>query len=329
MPVAAITRPPRLPRPQARVVAHALADEQEHVVSRQQLADLGVPRQLISSELRGRRWQEAGSQALVLHNGPLSLESRRWIAVFETGERAALDGVSALQQAGITGLDSDKVHVIAPKGSTPSHPRGVEVHESRRFREQDVLANGVRRTKPAVATIHAALWARTDKQARFFVIVVVQHRLTTPELLREALAEVRRDKRRAMLRRLVLEVAGGVQSLGELDIAGDFRRRGLPEPERQVVRKRASGTQYLDCALDEFQVAFEIDGVGHDAPEQRLSDLVRDITCAAEGRLVVRISLVAYALDREAVLDAIEELLVSRGWTRTPTTSALRHLAPA
>ena len=135
--------------------------------------------------------------------------------------------------------------------------------------------------------------------------------------LAAAVLVVRRDRRRRLLLRLVQDVAAGVQSLGELDVARDFRRRGFPEPERQVLRTRPTGRQYLDVALPTYRLAFEIDGTGHDAPLQRLDDLVRDIDVQADGDTVVRIPLAAYWLDRERVLDAIERLLRSRGWGAT------------
>lgn len=163
----------------------------------------------------------------MLHNGPLSARERRWIAVLGTCPRAALDGVSALQEAGLKGLSDTVVHVIAPKGSEPRSLRGVVVHESRRFRETDVQSLGIRRVGPAVAAVHAALWAVSDMQAQLFVLMCVQQRLADVASVAAAVDTVRRHPRRHLLRALVADMAGGVQSLGELDVAGDFRRRGF------------------------------------------------------------------------------------------------------
>ena len=274
----------------------------------------GVPRWLVRRELEARRWQRGCRQTLVLHNGPLAVAELRAIAVLGTCERAALDGVTALQAAGLTGLSDTRRHVIVPRGSRPRRLPDVTVHESRRFREEDVLDGGLRRTRPAVAALHAALWAVTDRQAQLFILMAIQQRLATPEQIAEALAAVLRHPRRRMLRRLLVEVAGGVESLGELDIAEDFRRRGLPEPERQVIRRRPSGTSYLDCALPAYRLVLEIDGAGHEQPEQALSDLLRDLAVTADGDRVVRLPLKLYRLDPDRVLDGIEALLRARGW---------------
>lgn len=313
---------PRLPLPErsqldpvaARQAARALAAGQEDVVSRRQLAAAGVPRWVIRLELKTGRWQRTGRQTVVVHNGPLSAGARRWIAVLEVGLRAALDGVSVLQHAGVTGLTDEQVHVIAPKSSTPAHPPGVRVHESRLFSEDDVISAGLRRMRPAVAAVHAALWAATDRQAIYFLLLVVQQRLARISDVAEVVARVRRHRRRTLLRSVVAQLAAGVQALSELDVAQDLRRRGLPEPARQVVRKRPSGTQYLDCDLPEYGITLEIDGAGHEEPWQRLADLVRDITLTAEGRAAVRLPIATYVLDREQVLDALEQLFLARGW---------------
>jgi very-short-patch-repair endonuclease len=306
--------PSRLDRFAALRAARALAERQDGVLGRRQLLAAGIPRWVVRCELSSGRWQRTGRQTVVAHNGPLEAQARRRIAVLEVGVRAALDGVTALQAAGVTALDDEEIHVITPKSSTPRHPAGVRVHESRLFREEDVVGIGVRRVRPATAAVHAALWAPTDRQATYFLILVVQQRLARARDLHDAVSVLRRHRRRALLRRVVGELAGGVRSLGELDVARDFRRRGLPEPARQVLRRRPSGTQYLDCELPEYGVTIEIDGAGHDEPWQRLADLVRDIATAAEGRVAVRLPLLTYSLDRDRVLDALADLLASRGW---------------
>lgn len=310
-----LPEPPRLRRVPALAAAKELAQEQCAVVSRRQLSRAGVPRWLIRLELRTGRWQRGGRQTVVLHNGPLDAAARRWVAVLEVGRTAALDGVSALQEAGVEVLTDELVHVIVPKGATPQHPPGVVVHESRMFREADVLSAGIRRTRPCVAAVHAALWARTDRQATYFLLLVVQRRLARVAEVAEVVGRLRRHRRRRLLRSVVAEVAGGVQALSELDVAKDLRRRGLPEPARQVVRRRPSGTQYLDCVLTAYGVTLEIDGAGHDDPWQKVADLVRDISLAAEGGVVVRLPIATYVLDRERILDALEELLAARGWS--------------
>ena len=300
----------------ARLTASRLAADQCAVVSRRQLFTEGVPRWLVRLELRTRRWQPTGRQTVTLHNGPLDAASRRWVAVLEAGPRAALDGVSALQAAGLEQLTDEAVTVVVPKGTRRRRLTGVQVRETRRYRAEDVIRTGIPRTTPAVAAVHAALWAATDKQATYSLTLVVQQGLCRPVELSDAATAVRRHARRRLLAQVVLDLADGSRSLGELDVARSLRTRGLPEPVRQAVRRRSSGTQYLDADFPSYGISMEIDGSQHDLPHQRLADLVRDLDLATEGRTTVRIPLVAWRLDEAAVLDALERLFRSRGWQR-------------
>lgn len=286
----------------------------EQVALRRDLVRAGVPRWFLRNELRRRRWQRGGPQTLVLHNGPLTVEQRWWVAVLDTGAAAALDGTTALQAAGLKGLTDTEICVSTPRGSTPAKPRGVRVRETRRFRAEDVDRSGVPRMQPATAAVHAALWAKTDRQAQLFITMTVQQRLATVDQVREVLERVRRHARRRLLRQLLVSLAEGAESLNELDVAVALRRRGLPEPVRQSVRRRPSGSWYLDAEFPEYDLALEVDGKGHDDPTQRLKDLVRDLGLLAAGDSTIRIPVVAWRLDEEAVLDGLEAVFRARGW---------------
>jgi hypothetical protein len=294
--------------------ARRLASEQHGVVGRRQLYDRGVPRWLVRRELRVGRWQVTGTQSVGTHNGPLSREARCWAAVIELGPRAAIAGVTALQLAGVTSLTDEALHVIVPKGAKRRRVIGVVRHESRRWRAEDLVSDGLRRARPAAAALQAALWAKTIRQAQYFLILVVQQGLTTPQELAGAVASVRRHRFRRAMVDTAAELVGGVRSLGELDVATAMRSRGLPEPERQALRRRPNGKEYLDADFPAYQVSMEVDGAQHDEPWARARDVVRDIRLASEGRTVVRIPLEAWRLDASGVLDALEGLFRARGW---------------
>ena len=292
------------------------ARQQCGVVSLRQVYAAGLPRWVVRRQLKVGRWRRTGRQTVAVHNGPLDDAARRAVAVLEVGPRAALDGVSVLQHAGVSVSDDGWIHVIVPPGAAPPRLRGVRVHESRRFRESDVVLEGLRRVRPAVAAVHAALWARTEREATLLLTVPVQQRLATAAEVWEAVHQVVRSRRRRLLRQVAVEHVGGVRSVGEFDVAAALRRRGLPEPERQAVRLRPSGTHYLDADFPAYRVTLEVDGAQHDAPAQRLADLLRDLESGAEGRTVVRVPLVAWRLDEEAVLDGLETRFAARGWRR-------------
>lgn len=301
----------------AHQVLRELSDARGGVLSRREVAARGVPRWVLQAELRTRRWQRTGRQSVVTHNAPLTPAQQRAVAVIEVGPRAALDGITALQHHGVRVEGDGRLHVIAPKGSTPRRPPGVRVHESRRFRESDVVERaGVRVVAPATAAVHAAVWARSDREARLFVILVVQQRQATTVQVADAVDAVQRSKRKALLRGIAADVAGEVRAMGEWDFALALRRRGLPEPDRQQVRRRLSGRQYLDCRFDRYDLTIELDGEQHEEPEHRVTDVLRDLNLLAEGDDVLRIPGVALRLDEDRVLDALERVFLSRGWRR-------------
>lgn len=305
------------PAAHGRALALRVARQQAGVATREQLYRAGVPRWLVRRELGVGRWRRTGRRTVALHNGPLPLAARQWVAVLEVGRRSALAGVTALQVGGVGVLNDTDLHVITPKGSAPPRVPGVVVHESRRWREEDVRRDaGVPRTVPAVSAVQAALWARTERQATYLLVVAVQQRVATVAQLAEVLERVRRHRFRRALLRALDELNGGVRSVGELDVALAMRERGLPEPDRQLLRVRASGRQYLDADFDAYGITLEVDGVQHDEPVHRLADLLRDLGLTTDGRTVVRLPLVVWRWDRAAVLDALEDLFRSRGWRR-------------
>jgi very-short-patch-repair endonuclease len=287
---------------------------QELIAARRELYAAGVPRWLVRRELRVGRWQRTGRQTVALHNGPLSLEARRWVAVLESGPRAALSGTTALQHDGVTALTDEAIHILLPKGTIKRRLRGVVRHESRRWREADMVTTGIRRTRPAVSAVMAALWAVTERQATFFLILPVQQGLCSPAELADALERVRRHRFRKALWLAVADIVDGARSIGELDVGRALARRGLPRPTRQVKRTRPDGSVYLDLAWDDYGLTMEIDGAQHELPWMQLADTVRDLETLAGGAEVMRIPLLAWRLDEDRVLDAVEAVFRSRGW---------------
>src|SRR5664279_1143135 len=95
----------------------ALAESQDDVVSRRQLARLDVSRHQVSSRVRCHRWQFAGHQVVVLHPGPLTARQRRWAAVLSFPGLAALAGLTAAIEHGLTGFESEAIHVVVRAGT--------------------------------------------------------------------------------------------------------------------------------------------------------------------------------------------------------------------
>ncbi|WP_406829675.1 hypothetical protein ABEG17_11775 [Pedococcus sp. KACC 23699] len=294
----------RLRSRQERASAAAqFAAHQGGAVHRQQLRSCGVGRDDVRAEVRAGRWRAAGRHTIVVGPGPLSPDAARWQAIWETGAAAALDGAVALLASGLTGFRTDRLDVSLPHRNRHHDVAGVTPHRRRVM--PPTVGAGVRRVRPAEASIHAAQWAASDPQAALVLCLVVQQRLVRPADLASAWARVGRSRRRAFITAVVADLCDGVHSLGELDFARWCRRRGLPEPSRQVVRTTAAGRVYLDVAWEDVGLVVEVDGGHHAAALAPLDDALRQNDVVIEGATVLRVPVIGLRLSPERFLDQV------------------------
>ncbi|WP_343992637.1 hypothetical protein [Terrabacter terrae] len=287
-------------RKQRRALAGSVAEAQDGVISRAQLAELGISRHHVRREAERGAWRLHGRRTVAVHTGALSAPALRWRAVWEIGARiAAIDGVTALQHAGLLGFEDSAVHVSAVHNHNTEPVPGARVHKVIRRVGGEVLPAGLPRTRPEVAAVRAAHWAVSDRQAALVLLMVVQQRLTTPARLAGAQRAVRGRTRRAFIRAVVRDIAFGVQSLGELDFAEECRRRGLPEPTRQAVRQASGGRIYLDVAWEDHGLVVEIDGVHHRLGLNVTFDNLRQNDVTLDGERVLRIDVIGFRLESD------------------------------
>jgi very-short-patch-repair endonuclease len=290
-----------------------LAAEQAGIVSRAQLYARGITRSEVRANLRASRWVRVGSQSICVHRGPLSQKARHWAAVFEAGPRAYLDGGSALIDAGLVGFGMERIRVSVPRGARVRRAKGLDIRQTRRWSADDLDGSSLRRARPAVAAIRHALWARSDREAAFVLTAVAQQGLATAEALGVEMLRVRRHKRREFIHGVLLDLIGGVRALGELDVARECRRRGLPEPNRQVLRKGRNGTYYLDVYWERWKLVVEVDGIQHALSSQVVPDAIRQNDLAIQGNTVLRLPLLGLRVAPDAFFAQIEEALVAGG----------------
>jgi very-short-patch-repair endonuclease len=279
--------------------AYALAGEQAMVLSRKQLYALEITRWEIRGQVHGRRWQLIGGQSVCLHNASVSDAGHQWAAVFQGGPSACLDGASALIASGLQRFDVDRHRVSVPRGARVRRTALYDIRQTRRLAPEDRAPAGIPRTRVPIAAVRAALWAKTDKQAAYVVTLTVQQGLATPEQIGSALLAVKRHRRRLLLHELVNDLVDGSRALGELDVVRELRRRGLPLPERQVLRKDGRGRYYLDLYWPEHRLVVEIDGIHHAWAENVVGDALRQNSLALAGDTVLRLPLLGLRLEPE------------------------------
>lgn len=248
-----------------------------------------------------------------MHTGPLPMLGRQWAAVFEGGGRSCLDGASALIAEGLEHYTEDVIRVSVPRGVVVRRAAGIAVRQTRRLRPEDLVPIGVPRTRPDVAGVRAALWARSDKQATLLLTMAVQQRLTTPERLGAQALTVKRDSRRLLVTMVIGDLLGGVRSLGEHEFAHECRRRCIPEPSRQVLRRSPEGRWYLDVCWDEWGVVVEIDGIQHEWATNIVSDALRHNAVTLERAVVLRLPLLGLRVAPDEFFAQIRTALAGRG----------------
>ena len=85
---------------------------------------------MVRREIGAERWASHGNQTVAMHTGALSELARRWNAVWEIGASvAALDGVTALHHAGMSGFDEETVHLSVKHTVEVEGVEGVKVHK--------------------------------------------------------------------------------------------------------------------------------------------------------------------------------------------------------
>lgn len=306
---------PRSPSPEDHRfrVAQYRAETQGGVLSRRQLYALGITRWEIRGQVRARRWQLIGGQCVCLHNGDVSELGHLWAAVFQGGPRACLDGTSSLVAGGLDRYRVDRIRVSVPRGARIRRNRRYDIRQTRRWAATDIVQAGIPRTRNEVAAVRGALWAVSDRQATYVLTLVVQQGMATADAIGRELLRIRRHKRRSLLHAVVNDLLDGARALGELEVARELRRRGLPTPVRQVLRKDARNRYFLDLYWPQFHLVVEIDGIHHAWAENVVGDALRQNALMLDGDTVLRLPLLGLRLCPDEFFDQIKQALVAGG----------------
>lgn len=288
-----------------RQVATSLASARDGVASRAELRAQGIDRWAVAGEVRARRWALHGRETVAVHTGALSRVALAWRAVWEVGRGAVIDGVSALHAAGLTNFDDDRVHVSVDHDQQVRPIAGVTVHQVRGALHHDTVGVGLPRVRLPVATVRAAQWAASDRQAALVVCMAVQQRLVRAQDLCSVRWPGAHYGRTAYVRQLIRDVADGAHSLGELDFARLCHERGLPEPARQVVREGPFGRVYLDVRWRDCPLVVEVDGAQHRLGLAVSSDNLRRNALAIGGETVLTIDLVGFRVRTTEFMDQV------------------------
>jgi very-short-patch-repair endonuclease len=278
------------------------------------LREVSVSRGRRRAMVAGGRWRAVPGKGVVATSGPTAGEAAWREALMAVGPGAHLGGVTALQSHGLQGYVEPRIHVWVAKGLEKQEVPGVRLHETRRWTATDAMPVGLPRSTPAVATVQAALWSVSVRQAMLCLVMPIQQRVVRAEDVQRELDRVKRHRFRRQLQAGIRDIALGAQSLNELDFTTECRKRGLPEPTRQVVRRLSHGRAVLDAYWERHHVVVEINGAGHDALDVAMRDELRITDLQVQGEAVIPLSVLTLRCDPDPFFDALERLLRTRGW---------------
>lgn len=300
----------RLRQQRRQAVGKRLAQPYDGVVRRADLLREGLSDHDVRTEIDRGVWHRVGVHTVSIDGARLWGRGPMWRALWEAGPRAVLDGPSALLAAGLKSWGETQVHVSVPNNAAVRPLDGVTHHRLRDI--GPVVASELRRTRPEVAAIRAAQWARSDRAAATIVAMTVQQGLVRPETLLERWRSLRSSSRRSLLDGVVGDVCDGAHSLNELDVAGACRRRGIPTPQRQSVRMADNRRVYLDLLWEDEGVHAEIHGAHHQQGVAGVDDALRSNAITITNpdiRISLQIPVLGWRLHPERFLDQIEQAL--------------------
>lgn len=302
---------PRATDERARAIAR-FARENDSVVSRRALIELGAPAGYLAAQARRGVWQRPYPGVAVVHTGPLAWPTRARAALVHCGSDAALSHSAAAYHWGLTRFEPRIIEVSVPRGRRVAPQRGLQVH----VRRQMPPSYGDRRAVHPPETV-LDLWERTEDVDAAIALLsdAVRARVPLDEIVRGAAHRLRLP-RRTLLAELVGETRDGVESPLEHRYRRDVERRhGLPASARQV-RDRVSG-QWIrsDVVYPEHGLRVELDGsLGH--PGGRTgSDTWRDNAVLLErGDLTLRYRWHHVAVTPCRTAAQVAQALTRGGW---------------
>jgi len=236
-------------RPVPRILSEAdlLSAEADGVLTLRRACQRWTPAHVVA-QLEGRRWQRPVRRVVVTHNGPLTALQSQWVAVLAGPPGTVLGLLSAATEGGLEGFSPPDITTVIPNSArAPDVPVGCRVKRSIELTARDVHPLSLPpRTRLPRSLVDAASDANAPQRARALLIAGCQQGLVQPPALSDALSRRGPCRRRGLILETIIDAAGGVESLPELEFDRLCDLAGLSVPTRQRVLKHAEGRYYLD-----------------------------------------------------------------------------------
>ena len=270
------------------------AESQDGLVTRSQLRAAGVRSQAVAHRIRTERWRSLSATVIATFTGELTDMQRLWLGVLHGGGSAVVAGLHAAALGGLRNWHRHEIAVlVAANLKVPTVLSGYRF--IRTTRDLVGLRSAFLTPPTCRPTAAVLLWASEQdnvRTTRGVLAAVVQQRLATPDQLLAELDRLGRLRRAGEMRQTLTEIAGGAQSVAELDVRRMCRVHRLALPTRQVKRYDADGrVRFTDCEWklpDGRIVVLEVDGAFHMEAQQWEDDLARQRALSGSDRVIVR-----------------------------------------
>jgi very-short-patch-repair endonuclease len=295
----------------------ALAHAQDGILARRQLTALGFGWHRVESQIAAERWVERTPRVVSTFTGTPTWEQRVWIGVLHAGGEALVGGLTALEGHGLRNWHRDEITVLVRNPLAFEPVDGVVFFRTRR--DLGRMRHPRRELPLCRAEPAALLFAAYDRSSRTgqgLLAAAVQQGVTTGADLLDELAVLNPLPRSRTFRVALEDIAGGAQSMAEIDVKRMCRAARLPTPRRQVRRKDAGGRwRFTDCEWllpDGRTLVLEVDGGFHMEVEHWEDDIARQRRLTSASRCVVRCTARELRDEPDAVADDLVALGLSR-----------------
>ncbi len=312
-----MTAPAPSSPPTKTLTCAEIALAQNGVIGRQQALKAGMT----PDQWRWKtahHWTSIGEGVAVTHSGEPTYNQKRWAALVHAGEDAALDGDIALQTHGVKRLHLVRYDISVPP-KRQVEPVSVDgfflvPHRTQRTTLWTSKTHGLPTIRIDLATLHAAAWAPSDREAELRLCLVVQQGKTKPSALRSVLQKQTRLRRRALILEALDDIELGAHANSEIDFLRFCRRNGIPRPDQLQVLVRADGKRYLDARWSWLNLSVEIDGAHHMWVEEWDADALRSLEVAialrGTGETLIRLTQGNLRHSEEKVAELLRQLFV-------------------
>jgi hypothetical protein len=294
---------------------------QSGVISRQQALDAGFTEKAIEWRLHSGHWQRLNRGVYATFTGVPSRHARLWAAVLKVGPGAVLSYETAAEIHQLTDKPGSRIHISVPAGQHPARReaiRGVVIHRARGLVAEWQPPWQLPRTSVEDTVLDLIGAARSFDDAYGWISAAVGRRLTTPEMLGQALGARSRIRWRVWVTAALQDAAEGIHSPLEYRyVRGVERAHGLPTARRQAKRRHGSGLRYLDNLYEEYGVCVELDGAAAHPAEGRWRDTRRDNVNFVQGARTLRYGWPDVTGQRCRTAAEVGTILRRRGWTGT------------